>query len=430
MFFAINEKTKQPVRSMDIYIDPSYIEPYKDKWYAPESEILNIEELKEKGIKKIEVRYVKQCRKPLRKRKGTFLVRPHFNIIKKEELGIITHPQDLFHNKILNWIFNYILQEETTLRFCYSTYYINKKKKENIIDIKELNIDKLSWDREISIVGKYTKKNRADIYVRFKNRKLLFGEGIIFEIQLTKQTEKEIKERTLERGLKGYSVCWIFEKDFDIGEEEFILKTDTLKLIPHAEILKEYDNKKFEKWKNVVEENSRYIDKTILKQKEHFERLNKEKYKKQIEINKLFINHTKQFNEQKDYINKRLKEIKSKGIESFKEDIKDIIPKIDKDNILDEIKNYIKTQINQEFFFDISEKIESKIKLFEYRFNKQLEMFTAIEKIIQHPCPLCGKQLMIKERKSDNNKFIGCSGYKENRCTFIANIDEFNYYSK
>ena len=39
-------------------------------------------------------------------------------------------------------------------------------------------------------------------------------------------------------------------------------------------------------------------------------------------------------------------------------------------------------------------------------------------------CPICKEKMIVKTRKSDGNKFWGCSGYHSNSCTFTMELEE------
>lgn len=45
MFEAINYNTGKTVKALQIFRDASYLKPENDRWFAPEAEILNVDDM-------------------------------------------------------------------------------------------------------------------------------------------------------------------------------------------------------------------------------------------------------------------------------------------------------------------------------------------------------------------------------------------------
>ncbi len=418
LFTAINEKTNELVNSLEIYNNASYLKPRKEKWYSPESEILNLDELKDQGkindIKDIEVFYVSEGKKEYKTKEGTFLIRPHFNIKDKSEFGIISQPQDLLHHKLSNWLFNYIQSKEANFEMIYSTYYVNKKKKYNKINIKDLPINILDCEDTIEVTN--GKKVRADVFQKFHKKRILFGEGIVFEIQLTKQKDEKQYERTLDRALAGFSVCWLNKNNFEDGEEEWVLSEEQIYIEPFASILKKQSKKTFDKWRDVTQQTARLIT----------EKINEQTSITDIkigELKELLSNSTNILNSQSDLsiskLNKMMEE--PKKIFEFIKQKKSMIM----DSLVNESDEY-KVSIRQEFK-EISDMLNN-IRLERLKIDKLMEGDKRTFRINNwltkegQLCPKCHQGNLIHREGTKFGKdweFIGCSKFPN--CKYVIN---------
>ena len=412
MFQAINKETDELVKATQIYKDASYLTPKNDKWYAPEDEILNTEKLKKEGkiksIKDIGVIYVSEGKKAYLKRKGFFLIRPHFNIKNKTILGIITKPQDLIHNKILNWLFNYIQSNEAKLELIYSTYYIKGKKKQNKINIKDLPINITDYETTLEITN--GKKVRADVFQKFYKRHSFFGEGIIFEIQLTKQKDEKEEERTLDRALSGFSVCWLNLGDFDKDEEEFVLNKNEIYLEPFAEIIKKQSKTIFKKWKDTTQENSRIITEKINEHKKIISnKLNEINLAFQIKERTIEL-QTKKIESELDNNKEILDQINEETFNNFKERQNTFLDKIEDNEIYEIVKTKVINKITNELINKFQNMMKNQLIEYKEYANNKLKEFHAIEKVMKDKCPLCGSNMRYNP-KGIYGPFIGCSNY-------------------
>jgi DNA topoisomerase-1 len=66
---------------------------------------------------------------------------------------------------------------------------------------------------------------------------------------------------------------------------------------------------------------------------------------------------------------------------------------------------------------DMLEKVFDQLEAHGAEIGRMLKTGSAADSKIG-PCPLCGSPLVIRERKSDRNKFIACSGFPACRNTY------------
>lgn len=250
MFYAINSKTKRRVDSVSLEIDGSYQFIYEDIWYADPLEIASYNKEKIKDISKIKVKYRKGSTK-INENGTKFEVLPHFFIPNKSELGINTIPESKEHKMAKLLI--YSLAKTNKLEFFYS----KAKDWDNSININELDID---WDKtryEESISDGKTQK--ADIIIQFKKRDAFFGNGVVIEIQFSRQYETTTEKRTIDWAMKGYSICWLWEYDFvSFTSEKMEVKPNSMKLHIYTKIIK--------RWKEQIERDVKWMVQDLCQQ--------------------------------------------------------------------------------------------------------------------------------------------------------------------
>ena len=273
---AFNEETKDLVKAFHVYKNATYQQEKYNCWYTTPKYlidnglIINYDEIKDKHPK-IKVVYVKE--KEYKNFKNTLCwCSPHFRILNKKKLGIHTKPESQEHKMAKNWLYSIIKEGGEDLNLYYSS--IKKPfKAVNPIKISELDIntnaygfheergDELKKERRIEGI----KNNRVDVYLPFNKTHKLLGNGIVFEIQFTKQHDNTELNRTLDRITKGFSVVWIKKKDFKkISNENIKLKENRL-LIHSFSALLYYNNKQFgKKLISHVQEQSRLLDIKLL----------------------------------------------------------------------------------------------------------------------------------------------------------------------
>lgn len=82
-----------------------------------------------------------------------------------------------------------------------------KGKKIERIKFKEVPELSYRWEQNV-------KPRRADVLFKFEKYNQLLGKGIVFEIAITEQI-KSLEKKTVDWIKNGYSICWLFEKNFN-----------------------------------------------------------------------------------------------------------------------------------------------------------------------------------------------------------------------
>ena len=262
MFYATNKKTGKRVHSLWIYKDGSYQTPEEETWLADSDEIQNYEETK-KRVGEIEVLYRKE--KDCVNYRGTrYGISPHFFIPNRKKKGINIIPESREHKIAKNWIYNIARQEDSQIELYYSTikepyHYINPVK------IKDLPLDyeNTSFKEEVRI-SLSNKTRIADVLVPFYYSHPFLGNGIVFEIQFSKQREETKEERSFEWAHRGFSVCWIYEKDFEYLTKTLIaLKEDLLRVDSFSVLIHRTNKNGIRNLRITVQDELRLIDKKV-----------------------------------------------------------------------------------------------------------------------------------------------------------------------
>jgi hypothetical protein len=130
------------------------------------------------------------------------------------------------------------------------------------IKIDNQSLKLLLKDIEFEYPISNSKKSKiADVIAIFKEWHPIYGKGIIFEVQFSNQNKEITEDRTFNRIVEGYSVCWLWDNDFDNGKlklEEHTAETGLsstvpkpLIIIPFTKAIEEYlekiKNDKFSK---------------------------------------------------------------------------------------------------------------------------------------------------------------------------------------
>lgn len=256
MFFAINSTTNEKVNSITIHENASYNLIEEDIWFADPDEINFCPD--DIDIKKIKVRF-RLGHRTINFNGTEYAVSPHFFIPNKSNLGIDTIPESREHKLAKNWIYNKILKNE--LKISYST--ISKPYKyNNTINLFDLPIDKEKIGIETSgSTQKDRTYRRADVICPFICSHPILGNGIIFEIQFSRQKEATRISRELDWAIRGYSICWIFKNDIEIlSDTIFKTKEEELRTDSFSSLIKQ-NNKSFGRdLKLLVKEQCRKLD--------------------------------------------------------------------------------------------------------------------------------------------------------------------------
>ena len=245
MFTAINKNTKERVNSWAVFKNPTYLQEENNKWLA-DPNCLNEEEYynfrRNNPEIELAVHYVKE--KDCISCKGKpFRVLPCFHFYPgiKEKYGLNYVPESKEHKLVKKWVEdNLIYNENITLKYSSLTKPFRFN---NSIKLSELPID---YNKAgVESTAKSIDSIRIDILLPFYKKHELFGEGIAFEVQFSKQREDTKFNRTMQRIYNGFSVVWLHEQDFDyITDDEIKLKIDEVKIYPFYSLLN-YGNKQY-----------------------------------------------------------------------------------------------------------------------------------------------------------------------------------------
>jgi len=235
MFTAIDDNLGKIISSAAISLDIRYNNIEDMQFSADPNEIINYEEvLKKNNIKKIPVSYKKNHVRKYENGKN-INVTQHFFIVNGKKLGVKHINESIYHKRIKNFIYGEMLNVASNFKFMYSNISNNNFNKQNYITMKTLyNAINLLDIRtitsgdlfEVSMKDVYNCK-RADILLPFKKKHDVLGEGIVIEVQLSKQNNETTDKRTFDRAIKGYSVCWVDRSHF------VDYKSDNLQIVKH-----------------------------------------------------------------------------------------------------------------------------------------------------------------------------------------------------
>jgi len=391
---AINKNTKVIVSAFEIFKDGSYQNLDKGEWIAPRDSIYNWEELENKEEP---VHYVKMGKVKYKSGKEG-LRAPHFAIYPNSKAKTVE--ESPIHKLLKNWLFNRLKEDDLILVYSKGVKphkYINK------IKLSELDIN---WnDYEIEVTTKGTRKLRADIMLPFHKKHLFLGEGIFFEIQISNQTEEQTYSRSINRTLHGYSTCWLFEKDFNIEDDNIELVNKELKINSFSEQI-HFAKKGFvSKLKQVVEEQCRFLDNKILETNQAVEMLENKEGEL---LNNLTYKIQSKFNSFNKEIDFREKEL-LKSIEKTEGNPFQGLIELYKSQ-LEKKKNEIINILN-----DNNEILKSNFEGWRKKLNYPTTFGI---------CPKCGNGYMVK-KSGQYGVFYACSNWdRGNGCKHIINIKE------
>lgn len=280
MFYAINSKTKERINSLAVENNPAYEFIKEEIWFADPDEIQSCPD--SINIEEILVRFRGGATDIISPLGNKYAISPHFFIPNKSKLGINTIPESREHKLAKNWIYNRLIKPNQT-NFLINYSKLNKGQHFNQFNLLELPLDKTRINVEVNS-SLLTKTRRADIICPFIVRHPILGNGIVFEIQFSKQKEKTKIERELDWGIRGYSIAWLHEDDFEYLTENVIeTKKDSIDVSSFANLIKENKKEQTKQLKYMIQEEVRKLNSKIQDMKEEFEeeRLKLEKIKLQ-----------------------------------------------------------------------------------------------------------------------------------------------------
>lgn len=392
---AINKSTGELVSAFEVFKNGSYQNLQKGEWISPKDSIYNWEELKEKGIEEEPVHFVREALINYKSGKNGWRD-PHFSIYPGSLAKTIEESPT--HKLLKNWLFNRLKNDDLEIRYSKGT---KQHKYDNKLKLSQLNIN---WnDYEIEVTTKGTKKLRADILLPLKNKDIFLGNGIIFEIQLSSQTEDQTHERTIERALHGYSVVWLFEKDFNIEEDNIELQNNIVKINSFSEQMHFAKKGFIGKLKSVVEQQCRFLDEKINETNQCIELI---ELKEKESIKKIDNYFEEIYSKVLDKLNIR-EAILIKKIETLEQ-------------------NPFKGLVDSYSQQLLSKKDECVNNIFN-SYSQINKIFETMKKKLNYPitfgiCPRCSQGYMTKKySKTNNSYFYGCSNFPTCRHTISIN---------
>lgn len=253
---AFNSNTNEYVTAIGLEINTSYQFPKEEIWFADSNLIESYDKTKVKDVTKIKVRFRKGNESVINWNGTEYSIAPHFFIPNKNRLGINLVPESKEHKLAKNWIYNRI--KNKNLKFKYSS--VKKPfEYENEISINDLEVDYNKIG--IEVTAKNRKTQRADIIIPFKKYNELFGTGIVIEIQFSKQYERTTQKRNIEWAIKGYSISWLWFKNFKKVTDSIIeLNEELIQLETNNSILKNFKEENEKDLRFLFQTLSREID--------------------------------------------------------------------------------------------------------------------------------------------------------------------------
>lgn len=223
-----------------------------------------------------------------------------------------------------------------------------------LIKIDGINLKDLLIDIQFEYPLSNSKKSKiADVITIFKEWHPVYGKGIIFEVQLSHQISEITEDRTFNRIVEGYSVCWLWDGDFDKNNK---IKNDKnrITIVPFSKAIEEYQKIIENKSINKINEAGILLDKKITEYKLMINK-NEEIKKDLIENTNYFIGSLNEV--YKSYLNKMKNELSA----SLNSNSISII-----NNTIDELKQFLNKKVldSKDYFLkELSNKLYDKEEL-------------------------------------------------------------------
>lgn len=414
---AINKSTGQLISAFEVYNNGSYQNLTKGEWTAPKDSIYNPEEC---SIEDLSVHYTKEKEYTNFRGKRIWCC-PHFALYPGSKAQATK--KDPLHEKLKDWLFGRLKEDDIEIVYSKGT---KPHKYENKYKLSQLAIDWNNYDVEVHSKSS-TKKIIADILLPFIVKHPLLGEGIVFEIQISPQSDRQTNDRSILRAIQGYSVCWLFEEDFITDEKELELKNPVLSINSFSEQM-HYAKKNFvAKLKHTVEEQCRFLDEKI---KETNVEVNKIISKGQEVLNEIELQKEEVFKKIDTHTGFKVANLMEK-IRNKEEAIIDSIKKIE-ENPFNAVVDSYKIEIENGFqdkkrglekeYQNLISTMVSQNNILKSNFQYWQEQMKNPEVIGE--CRVCGTGvMMLKEGKW--GKFYGCSNYPQ--CTNTLKFKRLKY---
>ncbi len=277
MEFAINKTTGEKVSAREIGVNPSYTKFREDEWWADPDYIASVNPLLYKSTDCVPV-----CFRDGHYRDGS-LWSSCWALYPGDRKNVTLCSESVEHKLGKRLLWNLANSHKLVMKYA---------------DNKTISWKSLDWRKfkevheEVTIANKNSKQ-RADILIPLVERDLLLGDGIVFEVQLSPQKEEDTKKRTYHYASKGYSVIWIWPKDFTKydpenpkwyeEEEDLFLNKSEFYITTCHESLLEVGEYMRNNLAGFVQHWSREIDNKHEKQKEDLQKQTENHEKKLIE---------------------------------------------------------------------------------------------------------------------------------------------------
>ena len=347
--YALHKDSEKMVSAESLLFNPEWMNKINDKWILPDSEISNLQEIKEKKI-------IPYCSFIKPHERSGVMVRAHFRSINEFVLTKNPENESEEHKLAKDEIYYKIWENEISFDIGGKEYYSK--------DLGEFEV----------FIEKGIGSKRADVILILNKYHPVLGSGIVVEVQLSYQSFDTTNIRSYDRALQGYSVVWLNDKHFYKGS----LVNSKLKVRPVREVLDIYEKETLEERERQVAIYSSYLNKTI-------EDFSKQKENIQFKINDMNRQLEGLSNVLSEKIKKNIEEELSLESDKIKKGFKDelqffsnSLKEIADGNYREASKN-ISEQNNRlnEIYNKEIENMRIKIKTLTFdRFNEELEKIT------------------------------------------------------
>lgn len=422
MDFAFNKRTKLFVSALEVYKNGAYQNTDRTEWIAPIDKVYNWSVLEKLNITEIPVFFKNAVIKKIDGH-NKVIRRSCFSKYPNSPADTDSEGESELHKTLKNFIIERIIEDD--ILFLYSS-----SDNKNTIKISELGADIYQHRLdERSIQSSF--KTRADILIPLKARNELFGNGIILEIQLSNQNDTKIEKRTIQRGLQGYSVAWIFKDDFYIKDDCIFLKKNYIELRSFKEIVSELADKNIKKQVEtqlgLIEQKIDDLEEIKRDASDFIKQLDDKLlhyYNRGIDsdIEKIIIKITDKKIELEDfvknkinyemgdfdiYINNSVKSALREKSNEYEEKIADLIMKCSEDKIKQIIEKQFVISLNKQ----VTRYIENNLdKIYDLKVDKNL-------------CPICKKSMKIGKTMSGDMNWY-CEDYP--KCNGLIKRGDIN----
>jgi len=347
MLKAVYKKTGEIVSAFKLEFDATWIGKEKEEWLAPRYLILDYQE---KGDCKV------------------FYKHSHERDLNGERIRVRSH---FFHESDRNIFLgnNESLEHKRAKEGIYESICNGDIK----IDGKPILplIKDIEFEEPIS----HSKRSKiADVLAIFKEWHPVYGKGIVFEVQFSNQIAEITEDRTFNRLSEGYSVCWLWDGDFE-GNKLKLLNYDKtphkIEIIPYTKAIELYQSKIEDKYIQKINAAGLLLDKKLTLLNDKYKDFQNDLANKSSEVIEVIINGFRlELGEISSHIKEKIdtvKELIKKEKESdinylFKKAIAELQIEL-KDNLKKELlQGYNWQNLQQRIILELKDNIGNEIK--------------------------------------------------------------------